>query len=90
MDVPGVHFHAPGNLNLNWKQNGQFVSSSRFKFAGMFFGRGAKPRLGFRTRCQSIMAPFQEAGADGAWFLTAGPGYNTKSPSVKVRLFEGP
>ena len=36
------------------------------------------------------MGPFEEAGADGARFLTAGPGYNTKFPSVEVRLLRVP
>ena len=36
------------------------------------------------------MAMFEEAGPDGARFLTAGPGNNTKFPSVEVRLLSVP
>ena len=32
---------SPVNLNFNWKQTGQSVSSCKFKFRGMVFGGGA-------------------------------------------------
>ena len=36
-----ARFPAPANLNLNWKQTGQFVSSSTFECVGAFFADGA-------------------------------------------------
>ena len=52
-------------------------------------GKAGRGRANSRvTGNESITA--QEAGADGAWFLTAGPGYNTKTPSVEVRLLRVP